>query len=120
MAKKRGAKLENVERSSPKHALSDSMLQLHYKSLRGTEWHHERIIPLPKPNSYWSIDHAAAGYLLLKASQLDPSLFAMRESQYFTLNLKTFLVERLCIPNQYIEAAYLYAGFLLPFSQPSI
>ncbi|CAD6342074.1 unnamed protein product [Miscanthus lutarioriparius] len=75
----------------------DGMLQLYYKSLRGTEWHHERIIPLPKPNSYWSIDHTAAGYLLLKASQLDPSLFAMRESQYFTLNLKTFLVEELCV-----------------------
>ena len=41
--------------------LRDGMLQLYYKSLRGTEWQHKRTITLPKPNSYWSIVHAAAG-----------------------------------------------------------
>ena len=79
--------------------LRDGMLQIYYKSLRGTEWQHKRTITLPKPNSYWSIVHAAAGYLLLKVSQLDASQFAMQGSQYFTLNLKTFLVEELCVSN---------------------
>jgi hypothetical protein len=101
--------------------LSDGMLQLYYKSLQGTEWHHERIIPLPKPNSDWSIVHAAAGHLLLKASQLDASQFAMRGSQYFTLNLKTFLVEELCVSNnRYTRGVFLYASFLSPFSLASI
>ncbi|CAD6342073.1 unnamed protein product [Miscanthus lutarioriparius] len=100
--------------------LSDGRLQLYYKSLRGTEWHHERIIPLPKLNSYWSILDAAAGYLLLQATPQDCSLFEKPESQYFTLNLKTFLVEGLCVSNRRITGAHLYASFLLSFSQPSI
>ena len=100
--------------------LRDGMLQLYYKSLRGTEWHHERIIPLPKLNSYWSILDAAAGYLLLQATPQDCSLFEKPESQYFTLNLKTFLVEGLCVSNRRITGAHQYASFLLSFSQPSI
>ncbi|OQU79580.1 uncharacterized protein LOC8070145 isoform X1 [Sorghum bicolor] len=102
-------------------SISGDMLQLYYKSLQETEWHHQRIIPLPKPNSYWDIFAAAAGYLLLKAKPRDSSQIAKWESQYFTLNLKTFLVERLCVSNfQYTRGALLYASFLSPFSLPSI
>jgi hypothetical protein len=100
--------------------LSDGMLQLYYKSLRGAEWQHERIIPLPELNSYWNIVDAIAGYILLKAIPRDSLQIAKQESQYLTLNLKTFLVEALCVTNQHNRGAHLYASFPAPFSLPSI
>jgi hypothetical protein len=100
--------------------LNDGMLQLYYKSLWGAEWQHERIIPLPELNSYWNIVDAIAGYILLKAIPRDSLQIAKHESQYFTLNLKTFLVEALCVTNQHNRGAHLYASFPSPFSLPSI
>lgn len=109
-------------------ALGDCMFHLYCKTLRniciGTEkWHHDRTIPLPKLDSHWLIIGAAKGCVLLQASQFTSSSQEMEATQYFTLDLKTFLVERLSLSNQPIEInnqAHLYASFPPPLSLPCI
>ncbi|TKW29533.1 hypothetical protein SEVIR_3G401800v4 [Setaria viridis] len=109
-------------------ALGDCMFHLYCKTLRniciGTEkWHHDRTIPLPKLDSHWRIIGAAKGCVLLQASQFTSSSQEMEATQYFTLDLKTFLVERLSLSNQPIEInnrAHLYASFPPPLSLPCI
>ncbi|OEL15797.1 hypothetical protein BAE44_0023183, partial [Dichanthelium oligosanthes] len=85
-------------------ALGYCIFDLYSKTLRnnciGTEeWHHDRTIPLSK-DFHWRIIGTAKGYVLLRAipqdsSQLASSLQQMPAAQYFTLDLKTFMVERL-------------------------
>lgn len=108
--------------------VGDGILDLYSKMLGnknngvGTEWQHDRIIPLPQMDCRWSILGAAEGHLLLQASPQISSRIqsATLESHYFTLDLKTLLVERLCRSNQYIGGAHLYASFPPSLSLPSI
>ncbi|KAL6622627.1 hypothetical protein ACP70R_032506 [Stipagrostis hirtigluma subsp. patula] len=81
------------------------------------EWQLDKIIPLPDCYMYNIID-AAEGYLLLQG--IVRSLLQMPISQYFTLNLKTLLIERLSSSNQHIGRAHMYARFPPPLSLPSI
>ncbi|CAN6343802.1 unnamed protein product [Urochloa humidicola] len=115
-------------------ALGDCTLHLYSKNLQNIctgaeEWHQDRTIPLPKLDSNWRIIGTAKGYVLLEAvpqdsSQLTrPSQEIPDATQYFTLDLKTFLVERLSMSNQPISRynrAHLYASFPPPLSLPSI
>jgi hypothetical protein len=114
-------------------AVGDYMLHLYCKTLQNIcsdeeKWHHDRTIPLPKLHCHWRIIDAAMGSVLLQAvpsdsSQVPCSWQEMEATQYFTLDLKTFLVERLCLSNKPIEInyrAHLYASFPPPLSLPSI
>jgi hypothetical protein len=97
-------------------------LALHCRTWRNNgfgpeKWQH-KIVPLPEPEYYWYIKGAADGYLLLKAFPRDSS--QQPEALYFTLELKTMLIERLCVSDHHICHAYLYASFPPPLSPPSI
>ncbi|CAN6334978.1 unnamed protein product [Urochloa humidicola] len=118
----------------------DDVLELYSKTLGNKnngadmeEWQHDKTIPLPRmkrtqpkwsrnqTNAYWSILGAAECHLLLRVIPRKPSNFrsATPKSQYFTLDLKTFLVERLCASNRYIKGAHLYASFPPSLSPPT-
>ncbi|CAL4897836.1 unnamed protein product [Urochloa decumbens] len=115
-------------------ALGDCMLHLYSKTLQNIctgaeEWHQDRTIPLPKLDSDWRIIGAAKGYVLLEAVPQDSSQSTSSPqeipdpTQYFTLDLKTFLVERLSMSIQPIcrnNRAHLYASYPPPLSLPSI
>ncbi|CAL4905157.1 unnamed protein product [Urochloa decumbens] len=122
-------------------ALGACMLHLYSKALQnicsGTEeWHQDRTIPLPKLDADWRIIGAAKEYVLLEAVLQDSSQFTsfLQQSQQipgatqyftldFTLDLKTFLVERLSMSNKPIginNRAHLYTSFPAPLSFPSI
>ncbi|KAL6643827.1 hypothetical protein ACP70R_018593 [Stipagrostis hirtigluma subsp. patula] len=100
-------------------------LDLYCKDLRSNgigseEWKHEKIIPLPESESdcYWHILSVAEGCVLLQATPQKSS--QMLESQYFTLDLKTMLVERLCVSTHHINGAHLYASLPPLLSLPSL
>ncbi|KAL6847095.1 hypothetical protein ACP4OV_022948 [Aristida adscensionis] len=100
----------------------DVMLNFYRKALRSNgvgpeEWKHEKMIPLPELDSYWRILSAADGYALLRATPRDLDI---QELQYFTLDLKTFLVERLCALTHCIDSACLYASFPPLLSLPRL
>ncbi|OEL20123.1 hypothetical protein BAE44_0018858 [Dichanthelium oligosanthes] len=106
-------------------SVGDGILELYSKTLQNNgvdteEWQHDKMIPLPQMDRYWSILGAADGYLLLQATPRNPSGIHSPESHYFTLDLKTLLVERLCVSNQHIVGAHLYASFPPSLSLPSI
>ncbi|CAN6348447.1 unnamed protein product, partial [Urochloa humidicola] len=112
--------------------LAKQSLEFHWKTLGGSgfgveEWHHEKTIPLPDCYRYTILD-ASEGYLLLRAAPrllswyVNSSQQMPPESQYFTLELKTMVAERLCSSNQTVchAGAHLYASFPPPLSLPSI
>jgi hypothetical protein len=89
----------------------------------GTEnWRHEKRISLPEVNCNWSIIGTAEGCFLLLASPRDFFSFPpeMPKAQYFTLEIKTLLVERQCMARRFVYCACLYASFPPPLSLPSI
>ncbi|CAL4897834.1 unnamed protein product [Urochloa decumbens] len=108
----------------------DGVLELYCKALGNknngvdAEWQHDKTIPLPQMGfcCYWSILAAAEGHILLQATPQDPSNIqsVTPESPCFTLDLKTFLVERLCVSSMHIRFAHLYASFPPSLSPPSI
>ncbi|CAL5093109.1 unnamed protein product [Urochloa decumbens] len=83
-------------------------------------WQHYKTIPLPKEDSngfnyHWSIMDAEGRYVSLMAM-----LFQVSRLEFFVLDLKTMLLERLCVPNRAIVAARFYASFPPPFAPPSL
>ncbi|RCV19449.1 hypothetical protein SETIT_3G385500v2 [Setaria italica] len=89
------------------------------------EWRHDNTIPLP--NCYWSISNGGAseGYVLVRGiprDQYHSGKFPEKkpDAQYFTLQLKTLLFERLCVLKFETSHDYLYASFPPPLSPPSI
>ncbi|CAN6343803.1 unnamed protein product [Urochloa humidicola] len=111
--------------------IGDDMLDLHCKAWQDNndgaeEWQHEKTIPLPDADSLmYTFSGAGSGYLLLQAIPQDPSELAsssqeVTKVQYFTLEVKTLLIERLCLSNKSIDSAHLYANFLPPLSLPSV
>ncbi|CAN6338926.1 unnamed protein product [Urochloa humidicola] len=88
-------------------------------------WRHDNVIPLP--DRYWSISNesAAEGYVLIRGipqDQYNSWKYTEKkpEAQYFTLELKTLLFERLCGLKFETSPGYLYASFPPPLSPPSI
>jgi hypothetical protein len=109
--------------------IGDGMLDLYCKAWQDNgvsveEWQHEKTIPIPLPDSdRYSISFCGIGdgYLLLRAILRDSAeLEQMPGIHYFTLHLKTSLVERLCLLKKRINCAHLYANFLPPLSLPSV
>ncbi|XP_062204215.1 uncharacterized protein LOC133906358 [Phragmites australis] len=107
--------------------LGDRELDLYSKTWRDNgvgakEWRHDNVIPLP--NCHWTIAGAAEGYILLRGILRDYSQFwsfpSKPDAHYFTLELKTLLIERLCASKFDILPDYLYASFPPPLSPPSI
>uniref|UniRef100_A0A0A9G9W8 F-box domain-containing protein n=1 Tax=Arundo donax TaxID=35708 RepID=A0A0A9G9W8_ARUDO len=98
-------------------------LELYSKTMGNIDaedWQHDKIIPLP--DCHWYVVGAAEGYLVLHGIQRDWFTLSMKnlEKQYFTVELKTFLVERLCTVHEHIHCAHPYASFPPPLSLPSI
>ncbi|CAD6266966.1 unnamed protein product [Miscanthus lutarioriparius] len=109
--------------------IGDGMLDLYCKAwqdngVSAEEWQHEKTIPIPLPDSdRYSISFCGTGdgYLLIQAIPPDSAeLEHMPEIHYFTLHLKTLMVERLCMLNKRVYFAHLYANFLPPLSLPSV
>lgn len=104
--------------------IGDGMIELYTKPLRnnGEEWQRDKLMPLPDKDCRWHILGTAEGYLLVQGIPLQHvnSCQQMPESQIFTLDLKTFLFERLCGWNQHINVAHLYARFPPLLSVPRI
>ncbi|RCV19450.1 hypothetical protein SETIT_3G385600v2 [Setaria italica] len=111
--------------------LAKQKLELHWKTLGDSgfgveEWQHDKTIPLPDCYRYTILD-AAEGYLLLRGAPRLLSSYAnssqqVPESQYFTLELKTMVAEKLCSSDQTVchAGAHLYASFPPSLSLPSI
>ncbi|CAN6329828.1 unnamed protein product [Urochloa humidicola] len=100
-------------------ALDNGMLKLYLQDdgVDANEWRHGKTIPLPEYRCHLFVLGANEGYLLLRAG----SSQEMPEPQYFTLNLKTLLLERLCRTMYAIfKHCHMYASFPPPFSLPSI
>ncbi|RLN03805.1 hypothetical protein C2845_PM13G12390 [Panicum miliaceum] len=108
-------------------AIDQCALDFYCKTLQniglGTDkWRHEKRISLPEINCNWSIIGTAEGCFLLLASPQDFFSFRpeMPKAQYFTLEIKTLLVERQCVARRFVYCACLYASFPPPLSLPSI
>ncbi|CAN6338937.1 unnamed protein product [Urochloa humidicola] len=110
--------------------IGDGVLDLYCKAWQdngagGTkEWQHEKTVPLPDSDSLrYTFSGVGAGYLLLRGFPRDSSELAGSQEvpkvQYFTLEVKTLLMERLCLSNKSIDFAHLYANFPL-LSLPTV
>ncbi|CAL4898683.1 unnamed protein product [Urochloa decumbens] len=106
--------------------LGDSTIDLSCKIWRnngvGAEgWQHYKTIPLPKDSDElyycWFIMGAAERYVSLLRSDGDE--FPVR-AEYFVLDLKTMLLEKLCVLNHIAANAHLYASFPPPLAPPSL
>jgi hypothetical protein len=76
------------------------------------EWRHDSLIPI-MPGFHLSLAGAAEGYALLRGIPQDQLICEKKpEAHYFTLELKTLLVEKLCVL-EYDESriSFLYASF---------
>lgn len=94
------------------------------KSEGTKEWQHSTINH-PLPNYHWCIIGADEEYLLLRGISLDWPWFGSSSQQrpdieYFALELKTFLLERMYVSKQKMMHAHLYRGFPPLLSPPSI
>ncbi|CAL4905150.1 unnamed protein product [Urochloa decumbens] len=111
--------------------IGDGMLDLYCKAWQDNgagsaeEWQHEKTIPLPGADSLsYAFSGVGSGYLLLRgfprgSSMLASSSQEVPKVQYCTLEVKTLLMERLCVSNKCIDFAYLYANFPL-LSLPTV
>ena len=69
---------------------------------------------------------AAEGYVLLRGIPRDQLKLwistrnKLEEAHYFTLELKTLLVEKLCVLENDCRVNFLYASFPPPFLPPSV
>uniref|UniRef100_A0A0E0M5A7 F-box domain-containing protein n=1 Tax=Oryza punctata TaxID=4537 RepID=A0A0E0M5A7_ORYPU len=80
--------------------VSGHKVELHSKAIRGgadEQWRHDRTVPL-LPGYKWRIIKIAEGYLLLQGIEGHNSSWFIPgiQLQHFTLDLKTFKLERLC------------------------
>ena len=104
--------------------LGDGVLDLYWPG-GAEEWRHEKRIPWPSGDGLrYTFSGAGSGYLLLQAipqdlSELASSSQEVPKVQYFTLEVKTLLMERLCLSNERVDFAHLYANFPL-LSLPSV
>ncbi|CAN6352338.1 unnamed protein product [Urochloa humidicola] len=80
------------------------------------EWRHSKTIPVPNYQGCLIVA-ATEGYVLILEA-FSSSYFL--GPQYFTLELKTMRIERMCTMNSRILRHELYANFPPPLSPPSI
>lgn len=108
--------------------IANRVLHIYVKSLQDdgvgdNDWWHNREIALP--NFHFSLTSTVKGYILLRGILRNYSefwnLFVNKpDAHYFTLNLKTFEIERLCMLEFDSLPDYLYAIFPPPLSPASI
>ncbi|CAN6199063.1 unnamed protein product [Urochloa humidicola] len=84
----------------------------------GNKWHSKAIIPLPFVFS--NIMGVAGGCLLLQGISLCSPSTGRQKLDCFSLNLKTFELERFYGTKYIIFGAQLYAGLPLSLSAPTI
>ncbi|CAL4897864.1 unnamed protein product [Urochloa decumbens] len=85
------------------------------------DWRYDNAIPLV--DRRWSFGGGAEGYALLEGVARNPYqiLGKKTDTQYFTVELKTLSVKRLCATKSDTASPdYLYASFPLPLSLPSL
>ncbi|RCV19446.1 hypothetical protein SETIT_3G385300v2, partial [Setaria italica] len=80
------------------------------------EWRHSKTVPMPK-DRWCIIIGATEGYVLILQTGSSPH---MPDPQYFTLELKTMMIERLSKMCSRISHHHLYANFPPPLSPPNI
>jgi hypothetical protein len=81
------------------------------------EWRHDKTIPMFA--GLWNLSGTANGYAFLRWLPRDHvELWA--EAHYFTVDLKTLLVERLCVLEFSNVSKFLYASFPPPLSPPTV
>ncbi|CAN6356515.1 unnamed protein product [Urochloa humidicola] len=88
----------------------------------GTEgWQNYKMIPLPNDSAefyyHWFIMGAAERYVSLLRSDFNE--FLVRR-EHFILDLKTMLLERLCVSNDIVGYVHFYASFPPLFAPPSL
>jgi hypothetical protein len=107
--------------------IEDGMLNLYCKSWQRQRCWCRKTTPLPDPDSLslrYKFIGSGAGCLLLQAIPQDPSELpnssqGVPKVQYFTLEVKTLLLEKLCVSDKRIDFALLYANFPL-LSLPTV
>ncbi|KAL6623444.1 hypothetical protein ACP70R_033323 [Stipagrostis hirtigluma subsp. patula] len=111
--------------------LNRRMLDLYIKTCQDNsvgieEWQHDNTILLTQlPDCVWGIDSEAEGYIVLRGlprDELDAWMFPDEKPDvlYVTIDVKTLLIERLCVLKFETWPVYLYARFLPPLPLPSI
>ncbi|KAL6643825.1 hypothetical protein ACP70R_018591 [Stipagrostis hirtigluma subsp. patula] len=109
--------------------LNSRTLDLYCKNLGNNnvdaeEWQHQKMVPLPELDCEWRISGGSNGYVLLEAilplSQSDGSSWEKPKSQYFILEVKRLLVERLCVADMCTLCPCIYTNFPPPMSLLSI
>ncbi|GJN35470.1 hypothetical protein PR202_gb24251 [Eleusine coracana subsp. coracana] len=108
--------------------LDDRVLHIDVKTLEddgagANDWWHDRAISLP--NFHWTMTGSVKGYVLLRGILRGYSEFwnffeNKPDAYYFTLDLKTFVIERLCMLEFDSLSDHLYASFPPPLSPPTI
>ncbi|XP_002443351.1 uncharacterized protein LOC8068831 isoform X1 [Sorghum bicolor] len=82
----------------------------------GQEWLHDKRISLPKDSGItynWEVEGTAGHYLALVGE-------SSRNSEHIVVDIKTFLVENLCISSNGAIFGFPYARFPPPLELPSI
>ncbi|CAN6361797.1 unnamed protein product [Urochloa humidicola] len=83
------------------------------------DWRYDNAIPLV--DRRWSFGGGAEGYALLEGVATYGILGKIADTQYFTVEIKTMSVKRLCATKSGTASPdYLYANFPLPLSLPSL
>jgi hypothetical protein len=104
--------------------IADGTIDLYCKNWQSNgvgaqELQHDKLIPLSKDsgiNYIWNIGGTVGRYLaLLGSSQICHEL---RKSEYFVLDTKTLLLEKVCTSSAFFGIPY--ARFPPPFAPPSI
>ena len=117
--------------------VDDNKLELYSKAWQGNnggvfvpepaeEWRHDNTIPLPIAG-LWILSVAADGYAVLRGHPMDQVDLSVldpmnhpSEAHYFTVDLKTLLLENLGVLKYSSVPEFLYASFPPPFSPPTI
>jgi len=117
--------------------VDDNKLELYSKAWQGNnggvfvpepaeEWRHDNTIPLPIAG-LWILSVAADGYAVLRGHPMDQVDLSVldpmnhpSEAHYFTVDLKTLLLENLGVLKYGSVPEFLYASFPPPFSPPTI
>ena len=106
--------------------IADGTIDLYCKNWQNNgvgaqEWRHDKLIPLPKDsgiNYTWTIVGSVGHYLALQGSH--EICHELRKAEYFVLDTKTLLLEKVCTLSNIVLLGVPYARFPPPFALPSI
>ena len=106
--------------------IGDGTIDLYCKNWQSNgvgaqEWQHDNLIPLPKDsgiNYTWTVVGTEGHCLALLGSR--EICDELRKSEYFVLDTKTLLLEKVCTLSNIVLLGVPYARFPPPFALPSI